>query len=82
ILALFFCLVIWIYQYLYEFIANRSSKNEDSDSYQPFTGVRFCKISTKNLIIGSLKIAVVILMILYMLIFTTSGNEAFIYFQF
>lgn len=82
ILALFFCLAVWIYQFLYEFFVNRHSKNGDLETYQNFTGVRFYNISKKKLAIGSLKVVVVILMILYMIIFTTSGNEAFIYFQF
>lgn len=82
ILALFFCLAVWIYQFLYEFFVNRHPKNGDLETYQNFTGVRFYNISKKKLAIGSLKVVVVILMILYMIIFTTSGNEAFIYFQF
>lgn len=82
VLALFFCLVIWAYQFLYEFSISLSSKKRSLDSSLPFEDARLFGISIKRLAFGSLKTIVVILMILYMLIFTTSGNEAFIYFQF
>ena len=58
ILALAFCLLVWIYQFSFE--------------------SRFRKILDNM----PLKVAIVCLMIIYMVIFTTSGNEAFIYFQF
>ena len=58
ILALFFCLSIWIYQFLFE---SRIRKFLD---WTP------------------LKIGVTCLMLLYLMIFTTSGHEAFIYLQF
>ncbi len=82
ILALSFCLVVWAYQFLYEFSVNRLSKNDDLGSCQLFANFRPCRIGMKKLTIRSLKTIVVVLMILYLLIFTTSGNEAFIYFQF
>ena len=58
ILALLFCLSIWIYQFLFE---SRIRKFLD---WTP------------------LKIGVTCLMLLYLMIFTTSGHEAFIYLQF
>ena len=58
IIALLFCFMVWIYQFLFESRLNRIIEN------------------------SSFKIALVCFMILYMIIFNTSGNEAFIYFQF
>jgi len=58
ILALFFCLSIWIYQFLFE------SRIREILNWTP------------------LKIGVTCLMLLYLMIFTTSGHEAFIYLQF
>jgi len=58
LVALFFCLSIWVYQFLFE---SRLRKILD---WTP------------------LKIAIVCLMILYIIIFTGSSNEQFIYLQF
>ncbi|MGQ9608702.1 MAG: MBOAT family O-acyltransferase [bacterium] len=58
IVALLLCLMVWIYQFLFE--------------------SKFSKVLEDSF----LKIALVCFMILYMVIFNISGNEAFIYFQF
>jgi alginate O-acetyltransferase complex protein AlgI len=58
IVALFFCLSIWVYQFLFE---SRMKKVLD---WAP------------------LRVGVVIFTLLYLMIFTSSGHEAFIYLQF
>lgn len=58
IIALCFCLCIWIYQFIFE-----------------------SKIK-KILDLAPVKIGVVCFIILYLIMFTSSGNEAFIYLQF
>jgi hypothetical protein len=84
IIALSFCLIIWIYQFMYEFAKSYISRysSEDLDlswgnGFKPslllWLFIRFN---------ATFKVIAVIFMILYMVIFTTSGNEAFIYFQF
>jgi len=57
-IALFFCLSIWLYQFLFE------SRLKKLLQWTP------------------LKIGIVCLMILYLIMFTSSGNEGFIYLQF
>jgi D-alanyl-lipoteichoic acid acyltransferase DltB (MBOAT superfamily) len=89
--ALFFCLIIWIYQLLYEsslngLLAKLSVFSHSRENGTPSVGTGFKPVPASLTIFSrfnvSLKVIVVILMILYMVIFTTSGNEAFIYFQF
>ncbi len=58
LIALLFCICIWLYQFLFE--------------------SRIGKILEWT----PLRIGVVCLIILYLIMFTSSGNEAFIYFQF
>jgi D-alanyl-lipoteichoic acid acyltransferase DltB (MBOAT superfamily) len=58
ILALFFCLSIWIYQFLFESRVKRL------------------------LDLAPIKVGAICFMLLYLIIFTTPGHEAFIYFQF
>lgn len=58
IIALLFCFMVWVYQFIFE--------------------SRFSKILENSF----LKSILVCFMILYLIIFNTSGNEAFIYFQF
>ena len=58
LVALFFCLSIWIYQFLFE---SRIGKFLD------WTPIR---------------VGIMCLIVLYLIMFTGSGNEAFIYFQF
>ncbi len=58
VVALVFCLTIWIYQFLYESKA---------------------RVALENSLV---RVGAVAFMIIFMLIFTTSGHEAFIYFQF
>jgi alginate O-acetyltransferase complex protein AlgI len=80
ILALIFCFLVWIYQYLYElYMSHYSNENGNPSSFLNFS---FRGNEITRIVFKSLKVAVVILMILYLVIFTTSGNEAFIYFQF
>jgi alginate O-acetyltransferase complex protein AlgI len=80
ILALIFCFLVWIYQYLYElYMSHYSNENGNPSSFLNFS---FRGNEITRSVFKSLKVAVVILMILYLVIFTTSGNEAFIYFQF
>jgi D-alanyl-lipoteichoic acid acyltransferase DltB (MBOAT superfamily) len=90
-IALFFCFIIWIYQLLYEsslngLLAKLSVFSHSRENGDPSVGRGFKPVPTFLTIFSrfnvSLKVIVVILMILYMVIFTTSGNEAFIYFQF
>jgi D-alanyl-lipoteichoic acid acyltransferase DltB (MBOAT superfamily) len=89
--ALFFCLIIWIYQLLYEsslngLLAKLSVFSHSRENGDPSVGTGSKPVPMFSSIFSrfnvSLKVIVVILMILYMVIFTTSGNEAFIYFQF
>ena len=58
ILALFFCVCVWVYQFLFE------SRIRKIFGWTP------------------VKIGVVCFMILYLIMFTSSGNEKFIYLQF
>jgi D-alanyl-lipoteichoic acid acyltransferase DltB (MBOAT superfamily) len=58
IVALFFCLSIWVYQFLFESRINRLL------NWMP------------------IRVGVMCFILLYLMIFTTSGHEAFIYFQF
>ena len=58
VIALLFCIFIWVYQFLFESRIRRI------------------------LDLAPVKIGVVCFIILYLLMFTSSGNEAFIYFQF
>ena len=58
IIALFFCICIWLYQFLFE------SRIKKLLEWTP------------------IRIGVVCIIILYLIMFTSSGNEAFIYFQF
>jgi alginate O-acetyltransferase complex protein AlgI len=58
IVALFFCLSIWVYQFLFE------SRINGLLNWMP------------------IRVGVMCFILLYLMIFTTSGHEAFIYFQF